>query len=186
MFLQHVTSWSESRIAFPISVQASGAKSNKSSFDLICLTSLNFSFLSASLAEGFQQTRASAGTHTTSPTTRFTSAAWTASPARAPWTSACGATGTTWVNGWWSPSTSGSSSPGNVGRFCSALDCDRSPWKELIVEFVCRYRLGLRAVAGPLDRPQCSQRRLCNGLQRVGVAPEEGLCVLEREGLQCH
>lgn len=37
-----------------------------------------------SAAEGFQPTRASAGTRTTSPTTPFTSAAWTASPARAP------------------------------------------------------------------------------------------------------
>lgn len=57
---------------------------------------------------------------------------------------------------------------------------------ELIVWFACRYRLGLRAVAGPLDRPQCSQRRLRPGLQRVGVASEEGLRVLEREGLQRH
>lgn len=55
---------------------------------LICFQiTIGFQTLSLShrsLPQGFPQTRASAGTRTTSPASRSTSAAWTASPAPAP------------------------------------------------------------------------------------------------------
>lgn len=52
--------------------------------------------------------------------------------------------------------------------------------------FTCRHRSGLRTVAGSFRRIHWIQRRVCAGLQRDLLTPEERLLLLQRERLRCH
>lgn len=109
------------------------------------------------LHTGSPLTKGSVGIRITSPATPFTSAVWTVSRAPAPWTSACGATGMTSVNGLWSRLTSGSCSPEivstreNMFGLCSNKCAFTSHHVHVCL---CRQWRGLCTVAGTLCKPQ--------------------------------